>query len=475
MNRFKLFISNFIVYGLGGVIGKIIPLLMLPIITRLMPDIAYFGLNDISNVVVSFGSALAIFGMYDAMFRLFFEKEEMEYKKSICSSALAFTIATSLIVFLILLCFRGALAELFFSSREYTNLLMLSAMSILIGATNSIVAAPTRINNQKNVYLVTNLIAPLISYSISVPLLLKGWYVIALPLAAVISAFSMELIFWGLNRKWFSYKLINWHYIKQMLRIAFPLMPNFLIYWVFNSADRLMLEKIIGQEAVGVYAIGGKIGQMSQLIYLAFAGGWQYFSFSTMKDEDQVEMTSSVFEYLGGVAFIAIIFLTMINQWIFELFFTGDYVNGAIVAPYLFASPLLLMLFQIGSNQLLIIKKTWPNLLMLSLGAILNVLLNLYLIPLIGIEGAAIATFIGYIVSVCICVAVLHKWKLLCLSRRFALVVLLTVLYLLVWRVWIREEVWITLLLGGVTMLGIMLLFKRDIDKLLKNRKGGAA
>ena len=56
MGRLKLFLSNFLVYGLGGVIGKVIPLIMLPIITRLMPDTAYFGLNDISVMVVSFAS-----------------------------------------------------------------------------------------------------------------------------------------------------------------------------------------------------------------------------------------------------------------------------------------------------------------------------------------------------------------------------------------------------------------------------------
>ena len=49
MNRFKLFIENFLVYGLGGMISKIVPFVMLPIVTRLMPNCFYFGLNDISG------------------------------------------------------------------------------------------------------------------------------------------------------------------------------------------------------------------------------------------------------------------------------------------------------------------------------------------------------------------------------------------------------------------------------------------
>ena len=77
MSKFKLFVENFLVYGLGGILNRIVPFLMLPIITRLMPNTKYFGLNDLSNTIVQFGTAIAIMGMYDAVFRLFFDKDDL--------------------------------------------------------------------------------------------------------------------------------------------------------------------------------------------------------------------------------------------------------------------------------------------------------------------------------------------------------------------------------------------------------------
>lgn len=65
MNKFKLFMDNFLVYGLGSMIAKIIPLIMLPIITRLIPDPSFYGLFDLSNTITSFGTAFAIMGMYN--------------------------------------------------------------------------------------------------------------------------------------------------------------------------------------------------------------------------------------------------------------------------------------------------------------------------------------------------------------------------------------------------------------------------
>lgn len=470
MKRFHLFISNFLVYGIGSVIGKLIPLIMLPIITRLMPNTMYFGLNDISNILVSFGTALAVMGMYDAMFRVFFDKESLDFQKSICSSALAFTTATSISIFLIMISLRDFWAKLFFGSAQYNELFLISAISVLIGSISSIVAAPTRLTNKRKEYLLVSLLSSLISYSIAVPLLLKGYYIIAMPLSALLASVTMSGAFYILNYKWFSIKLVNWKYIRDMLLIAIPLMPNFLIYWVFNSADRLMIAHMLGNEAVGVYAIGGKIGQISHLIYTAFAGGWQYFAFSTMKDKDQVELTSNIFEYLGALAFAAGILMTAFSSLIFKILFTGDYVGGAIVAPYLFLSPLLLMLYQIGCNQFLIIKKTWPCFFILITGAVLNIALNCFLIPRIGIEGAAIATLLGYLVSVVISIVVLLKIKLLTISVRFTKVFLMVSLYMFLWKLVFHNFGIISISIAVICVVFIAFMYRDEFTKVF-NRK----
>ena len=152
MNKLKLFIENFLVYGLGGIISKIIPLIMVPIVTRLMPSTDYFGLSDLSNTVVSFASAFAVMGMYDAMYRMFFEKEDDEYKKNICSTAFTFTIITSIIVFLLLIGFKKQIAQYFFSDTKYAYIVYLSAIATLVGATNSIISAPTRMQNKRKIF-----------------------------------------------------------------------------------------------------------------------------------------------------------------------------------------------------------------------------------------------------------------------------------------------------------------------------------
>lgn len=470
MSKAKLFVENFLVYGFGGIISKIIPLIMLPIITRIMPTKEYVGLFDMSNTVISFASALAIMGMYDAMYRMFFEKDDEEYKKNVCSTALIFTIGMSIIVLIVLILIKSIIARYFFEKTSFAYLVYFSAIATLVGSTNSIIAAPTRMQNKRKVFLITNTISPIISYAISIPMLLAGYYVIALPLAAIISGLVMEVSFYILNNKWFELKRFDKKLLKELLVIAVPLFPNFLIYWIFNSSDKLMITNIIGIGEAGVYGIGSKLGHASQLIYTAFAGGWQYFAFSTMKEKDQVKSNSIVFEYLGVISYTATLYICALCRFIFKVF-PIDYQQGYIIAPYLFLAPLLLMLFQVAANQFIVIKKTWPNMLILFSGAIINVFLNLILIPLIGIEGASIATLCGYIVSDIVCMIVLCKMKLMVISSRFIITTMVMALFFIVWRLSISDNTIVGLLFAVMTTLLYVFMYRSELQTVIGKLK----
>lgn len=463
MSRSKIFIENILVYGLGSVIGKIIPFLLLPFITRLLPDTKYYGLYDILNVIVSFSSAIVVLGLYDMMFRMFFEKDTLDYKKKVCSSSLFPVIISGAILLSILITFRAFFSSIFFSSKELTILVVIGGFSMYLSSLNVIVSAPTRMQNKKVTYILVNVIGSVVSYSISIFMLVKGYFLLALPIGLLISSIFGLLVYSILNYRWFSFKLIDFKLMRHMLVLGLPLVPVFLFYWIFNSFDRLMISKMLGNEFVGIYAVGSKIASVSQLIYAAFAAGWQYFAFSTMKDKDQVFLTSRVFEYLGIISFSAfVVFLPFVKP-IVELLFEGDYTKGFTVIPYLFLSPLILMLFQTGGNQFLVIKKTYYFGLILLFGALVNVALNYFLIPVWGIEGASIATLMGYLISTTIAVLVLLKLKLLTVSFKFIVCFTISMMFLIVSRFFNDLNIYFWLFTSFLIILLFATLYRTDL------------
>lgn len=468
VNRKKLFIENFLVYGLGSIISKIVPIIMLPIITSIMRDSSYYGINDMVNLVISFASAIAIMGVYDALFRMFFEKDDLKFKKQLCSSALFFVFISGIIISLIMIIFRHKILHLISNNLEYNYLILIVIVNTFLSGFSSIASAPTRMENKRRVFLVINFISPILSYSISIPMLLKGMYVYALPVSALISVTITTIIFFILNREWFSIKYISKSIIIDLLKIGVPLMPTFLMYWVCNSMDRVMIKSILGLGELGVYSVAYKISSMSQLIYTAFSMGWQYFVFSTMKDKDQKEMIGKITNILLTLSVISTVGVAIFSKVIFNILAKGNYNNGYILLPYLFIAPLLLMVFQTMSNQFLVIKKSIYIPIILSSAVIGNLILNYALINKIGIEGAAIATMLSYIISVFICYAFCIRKKILERENNIVINIVLLLVYLLIWRITIYSNIMAFII--GIILVIILLFINRDLLKyIVKN------
>ena len=108
------------------------------------------------------------------------------------------------------------------------------------------------------------------------------------------------------------------------------------------------------------------------------------------------------------------------------------------------------------SNQFLVVKKTWPGVLCLSVGAMTNVGCNAWLIPQLGIEGAGLATLIGYFVSFVLVAIVLMRMKLLVISPNFYAAAVILAISFAIWRLFFSES----LLSGlGVSILGTIGIF----------------
>lgn len=468
MKKTRLFIENFIVYGIGGVIGKMIPLIMIPIITRILPDSSFFGINDNTTSLVSILTYLSLMGMYDAMYRMFFDQDDVEYRKKVCSTTFAYTISLSFIICLVVILLKNPISKLFYGDSTLSYLVYIASVTTLVSATNTIVSGPARMQNKRLIYVLMNTMIPLISYCLALVLLQRGMYTIALPLAVMLSGIVNEVVFLVYNRDWFKISKIDLSILKPMLKFAIPLIPNFLIYWVFNSCDRLMITQMLGISAAGLYGIGAKLGTASQLIYTAFAGGWQYFAYSTMADKNQVRDNSLLFEYLGVISMLCTAAICTISFVLYSVLFPSEYLAGYVIAPYLFLSPLCQMLFQVAISQFTIIKKTWPNMIFLFGGAIINVILNYFLIPIIGIEGASIATLFGFVVSTLLCVIVLNRMNLFLITKRFGFAITFFAIYFCFWRIVSSNSILISGVLFLVLLIIYCFLYKNEI-KLLRN------
>lgn len=469
MGRFKLFLENFFAYGTINVINKIIPIIMLPIITRLLPNTEDFGRFDLYNMIINFGSSFALLGLYDAMFREYFEKEDILYKKKVTSTTLRIVLISTITIFLILFIFRKIFSEIFFGNIDNEFTIVMAAVGVFFVTIQNIFSAPTRMNNKRTLYIISGLLSAAIYYFLAILLVVNGLEYKGLIYGNIISSIAIVCFFFFINKKSFDLKLFEKNIAKELLKIGIPLMPVFIVYWAFNSVDKIMIARILDVSQVGVYSIGARVASVSQFIYMAFSGGWSFFLFSTMKEKDHVEMNSVIFEYLAIFSYVSFLMVTPISKFMFNILFSNSYVDGYIVFPYLFLAPLLLMLVQIVSSQFLIIKKSIYSTLSLIIGVLSNIVLNYFLIKIFGIEGCALSTLFGYIVALIIVTIVAKKKKLLFLNKRFLLISILLLITIIIYFFKVYN---VFLIIYFVCFLAIFVNYYQDFKRLFNRIRG---
>lgn len=456
IRRGKELIDNILIYGLFGSLEKVVPLIMLPIITRIITDTTEYGAYSMFTTIQSFGIQIAILGLYDAVFREYYEREDSVYRRKVLSSALDIVIFSSFGLSVLLVLFSSYFSNVFFGRRGYNNFVYMAAIGLFAGATRSILSLPTRIKNERKVYIFSSFFQAIIGYVFAMIMIYAfRMNYESLVYSSVITSILLTIYFIHRNGREFCLLCFNKKVSKELLKIGLPLLPTFIIYWVFNSCDKLMITNMLGLRDVGIFTIGVKVASISQIIYTAFATGWQYFAFKTMKDKDQVEMTSRIMEYLLAITAFVFMFATIFDEPIFRLVFDGDYELGYKVFPYLFLSPLLLMLYQTGANQFLVFKKSYLSTICLASGAVLNVALNYIMILMRGIEGAALATLVGYLTSIVMMLifTIKHGW---CIISRNFLILLGIIIVMSITVLFNSDIISIILAIAFATLIGVM-------------------
>lgn len=185
--------------------------------------------------------------------------------------------------------------------------------------------------------------------------------------------------------------------MKRMLLYSLPLIPNTLMFWVMDTSDRLLIQSFLGLAANGYYAVANKIPVILNTLSSIFMQAWQLTAMEESEQKDRDRFYSSVFNALSSFMIIISALILCALKWGFGIGLGSEfYESWKFVPIQLFAvifasfSSFLGVIYavQMRTNQVFTTS---------FVGAALNIVLNLLLIPRIGLYGAAIATAISFL------------------------------------------------------------------------------
>ena len=219
-------------------------------------------------------------------------------------------------------------------------------------------------------------------------------YAIILGTTLIASLFGVVLMAYNLigGRSFFKIKL--WGYALSFNAI---LIPHYLSLVILASSDKIMIERMISTTASALYSVPYSISSLCSVFILAINSSLVPMTYSSLKRQDTMGLSKYYNLVLGFLIGIGL-FVSLLGPEIVLIMGGDSYFEARYVVPPVAASVVFMFLYNAYGNVEFFFEKRLFTAIASTSAALLNIVLNFWLIPLFGYIAAAFTTLVCYIV-----------------------------------------------------------------------------
>jgi len=389
--KYTKLLTNTFVLGIGVFASKFLVFLMMPFYTGILSPEEY-GTADLISQTANLLIPLACIGIVDGIFRFAMDSEGD--KRAVLSSGL-FILTVSSVIF--------ALAAPLIGLVEYfSNYVWLIAAYVISANIHSVCAQYMRACGKTKVFAVQGIINTALVIVLNILFLVTfDMGIIGYVLSVVIAdaLVSLILIFPYRLYKEIKLYLVDRRLIKALIKYSVPMIPATIFWWITSVSDRYMVSYFSGDAVNGLYTAAYKIPTLLALLSTVFMEAWQYSAVVEGNDDEREQKAhffSEVFKHYQALMFAACSVIIALSQVFIILLCADSYFEAWTFIPVLTLSSVFSGFTAFLGSVYLLKKKSVLTFVTAMTGAVVNIILNFALIPIIGAQGAAIATLASY-------------------------------------------------------------------------------
>ena len=391
-NKNKYLLKNVGLFMISGFVPSLLSFILIPIYTSYLSQYDY-GISDLITTTATLLVPIFTLDIQDAVIRYVLDKK---YKKDDVFS-IGLKIDAIGLLLVIVIASVVCLLDIFKLPTYFFIFLVVFYTTISF---NNLVNLFCRgIDKVKNI-VIGSIINSVITLSLNIIFLvvfkmgIKG-YLLA---NSIGSAITIIYLFFSVKLYKYIKKADNKKLKKEMLIYSFPLIFSVIAWWINNASDRYIVTAISGVAASGLYAISYKIPSLLTVMQNIFAQAWSISAIKEFDREDTDGFIGNLYDLMNFGMCLVCSVIMIFNIIIAKMLYSNEF-----FAAWQFVPPLLIsivfnaMALFIGS-LFTAVKDTKKLSVSTIIGAVVNIILNIILINIIGVYGAAIATMISYMV-----------------------------------------------------------------------------
>jgi O-antigen/teichoic acid export membrane protein len=388
-----------VIYGLASLASRVASLVLIRVLSgRLLPS--DYGAIEVLVALSALLVPVLRAGVATGFFRFYFDRDQAPDRDLVVRSSFTFTLAGAAASLVVGVVAAPLIAPALSIGPGRTGLVRVAFVMLAAQIVYEQLVALYRVEERSRAFAAASLanLAVTIAATLLLVVVIHGGATGALVgNAAGTIAVTIVLCYRRRAQLGFAF---DRHLIRTMNRFGLPLLPAGVLVWVVDFSDRFLLSRITNTGQVGLYAVAVKIASVMILVQLAFRTAWPAFAYSV--DEQHVRRAFAfVLTYLTLIGGWVSLALGLFAPWLVRLLTSRSIYYGAdrVVAPLALAASLL-TLYTMLSIGIARGNKTQGFWLVSAAGAVVNVGIDLALIPHYGISGAAIGRVVAYAVLV---------------------------------------------------------------------------
>ena len=467
MKNYDSPVKHFLVIFGGAFASLLIGVLTTPVITRIVDPVEY-GQLSIFNLYCNIAVMIFCLGLDQALVRFYYEKESLSYRQAISRKTTAISMRIWIIVAIVFFILVKTNVITFEWDAKIVLYLLLFISIELMNRFSSLII---RLEYHSAKYSLRNILHKVVY--VGVVLLLVHYTQIqhfySLVYATIISAMIVLIIGIAWEKKvWFGKPLDkevnNSVNLCNLVRYGVPFILSMGITTVFHGIDKMSLNYFCSYKDVGIYASAMSLINIFAVLQSSINTIWAPMATKHYERNPEDKMF-----YQKGNAYITILMFfaglcLILCKDIFAILLGEKYREAAYILPCLCFNPIMYTISETTVSGINFAKKSYLHIWIALIACIVNIIGNMFLVPLIGGRGAAISTGLSYIIYFVLRTAFSNKYfKVDFRIKRIAILTIISFGYAL-YSTFVSFN-WITVLFYFVCLTVLICLYRDDIIK----------
>jgi len=385
------------IYTISSIFEKAIPFFLLPILTRYLSTEDY-GIVSMFSVLVGLTIPFVGVNTNSAILRSYY-KEDIKLSVYITNIFFVLLVSSLFVAFLFLL-----IGD---TISQYSQFPVEWLYTVFVVAIGQFIINVILVIWQGEVRPIPFGIFKVLLTSVNMALAIflivgmgYGWKGRVIGKLFAITIFSIIGLFIIWKKRLYKFRF-NKAYIKHALEYGGPLIPHVISLFSITMIDRFFITNMVGIGETGIYTVGYQVGMIIGVLTGSFNKAWTPWLFDKLNEDSEL-VKKKIIKFTYGYIFAIILIttgLSIVSPWLMSFFVGKKFYKATQYITWIAFGYAFHGMYLMVTNYIFYEEKTYLLSWVTFVAALINIVLNYFLITAFGAIGAAQATTVTYFIQ----------------------------------------------------------------------------